>query len=370
MRTAHALCIVLAGLLFGGCRSREDSSAPEDSAPPADTLVVFDSTAVDTEIRETILEADADSDPIIDAVDATVTDDADSDAAADTGDGAAMWPPVCVPVSTDAESPDGDATTCTATRVRIVAANLTSGNFQRYEPPGIRILQGLHPDIVLVQEMNYAGALRDFVDVTFGTTFHYVVETGPGIPNGVVSRYPIVASGEWDDPDLTDRDFAWARIDIPGPIDLWTVSVHLRTAGSVARDTEARKLVEYVKANVPSGDYLVIGGDLNTETELEPALATLAGVVVIAPPYAIDQAGNNKTNSTRAKPYDWLLPTTSLHARMIPVRIGAAEFPSGLVLDTRVFMPLTDVAPALATDSSALSMQHMAVVRDFAFAGP
>src|SRR5205085_11524393 len=42
-------------------------------------------------------------------------------------------------------------------RLRLVAANLTSGNFQSWDPgDGIRILEGLHPDVVLVQEFNYA----------------------------------------------------------------------------------------------------------------------------------------------------------------------------------------------------------------------
>jgi len=37
------------------------------------------------------------------------------------------------------------------------------------------------------------------------------------------------------------------------------------------------------------------------------------------------------------------------------------------VFDSRVYTPLSDVAPVLSTDSAATNMQHMAVVRDFAF---
>src|SRR5438093_232802 len=46
---------------------------------------------------------------------------------------------------------------CAATvRVRIVTANTTTGNNQSYDPgQGIRIFEGLHPDIALVQELNY-----------------------------------------------------------------------------------------------------------------------------------------------------------------------------------------------------------------------
>ena len=88
-------------------------------------------------------------------------------------------------------------------RIRIVAANLTSGNGQDYDPGhGARILRGLQPDVVLLQEFNYlnntAADFRAWVDATFGTTFSYMREAGGDqIPNGVVSRYPIISSGEW-----------------------------------------------------------------------------------------------------------------------------------------------------------------------------
>jgi len=47
------------------------------------------------------------------------------------------------------------------------------------------------------------------------------------------------------------------------------------------------------------------------------------------------------------------------------VTIGAASFLNGLVVDTRIYTPIADLAPALTGDSGAPSMQHMAVVRDF-----
>jgi hypothetical protein len=34
------------------------------------------------------------------------------------------------------------------------------------------------------------------------------------------------------------------------------------------------------------------------------------------------------------------------------------------VLDTRVYTPLAEVAPAMTGDSAAANMQHMAVVKD------
>jgi len=365
-----------------------DASAEADAAtdvaadaPGEDTLPVLppvcipiDDAGLEADVAiDAPMEVDATLDDAETAIDASddaevATDDAevsevaidasdDSEAATDVADGSDA--PVSLPPPT-----------CAATRVRIVSSNLTSGTLQSYEAPGIRILQALHPDIAMMQEFKYAGGVRALVDEAFGKTFQIALEPTPGsIPNGIVSRYPILESGEWDDPDLTDRDFVYARIDVPGPVDLWAVSVHLRTTSATARETEAKNLLAYIRTFVPAGAFLVIGGDLNTAVETEPALVLFSELVLVSSPFAVDQAGSNKTNAPRSKPYDWVLPNSLLFSRMIPVRIGGLSFPSGLVFDTRVYAPLTEVPPALSTDSAATGMQHMAVVRDFALGG-
>lgn len=259
------------------------------------------------------------------------------------------------------------------TTLRIVASNLTSGNAQSYDPGhGLRILQGLKPDIALMQEFNYgnnsAAAIRAMVDANFGATFAYYRQPSGSIPNGVISRFPILASGVWDDPNTSDRELVWARIDVPGPKDLWAVSVHLLTASSSVRNTQANTLVGLVKMNVPAGDYLVIGGDFNTDTAGEPCLTTLGQVVVTdlaMAPQPVDGSGKAGTNASRAKPYDWVLADPDLNPLRVPVRIGAQSFPSGLVFDSRVYTPLADVMPVQQGDSGAANMQHMAVVKDF-----
>ncbi len=256
------------------------------------------------------------------------------------------------------------------TLLRIVAANISSGNNQSYDPGhGTRIFQGLDPDVVLIQEFNFGdnstSAIRGWVDSAFGTSFAYYREGGAQIPNGIVSRYPIVASGEWDDASVTNRDFAWARIDVPGPKDLWAISVHLLTASASVRNTEATALKNFITANVPAGDYLVVGGDFNTDTRTEAALTTLSAVVLTAAPYPVDQAGNGNTNASRAKPYDWVLVDGDLHAFRVPTLIGSQSLANGLVFDSRVFTPLSAVTPVQSADSGATNMQHMAVVRDF-----
>ena len=56
--------------------------------------------------------------------------------------------------------------------VRVMAANL-NGNTQSYQPFALRILQGLKPDVVCIQEFNYSNnAASDFrilLDTTLGT---------------------------------------------------------------------------------------------------------------------------------------------------------------------------------------------------------
>ena len=86
-------------------------------------------------------------------------------------------------------------------------------------------------------------------------------------------------------------------------------------------------------------------------------------------PFPVDQDGNDRTNEPRSQPYDWVLADADLDALEVPARIGDQEFPAGLVFDSRVFTPLSDVAPAEVGDSGAPNMQHMAVVRDFEVPG-
>lgn len=240
---------------------------------------------------------------------------------------------------------------------------------QSYDPGhGIRILQGLKPDVVLIQEFNYGendpSDIQAFVTTTFGSEFAYYREGGQ-IPNGVISRYPILESGEWDDPEVFNRDFAWARIDLPGSRDLWAVSVHLLTGQTGSRTKEANALIAYLQANVPNDDLLVVGGDLNTGTRSEGCVNTLSARVVTTSPFPVDQDDNGNTNAYRNSPYDWVLASPELHGMAVPVVVGNQSFANGLVFDSRVFKPLGDVPPVLEGDSDADQMQHMAVVRDF-----
>lgn len=255
-------------------------------------------------------------------------------------------------------------------RVRVVAANLTSGNNQSYDlGHGIRILQGLDADVVLVQEMNFGSnslaAIDSLVDDVCAGDCKYVRGPREQIPNGLLSRLPILECGSWVDPEVDNRNFVWARIDVPGDDDLWAISVHLLSSSASARALEASALLEEIAQAIPSNDLIVLGGDLNTDTRAEAAISSLSSELVTGGPYPADHDGNEMTNAPRSKPYDWVLADPDLSGRQIPVTIGLSVFPAGAVIDTRVYVPLSEIAPALVGDSGAASMQHMAVVRDF-----
>lgn len=251
---------------------------------------------------------------------------------------------------------------------RLCAANTTSGNYQAYESAGIRIFQGLRPDIVGIQEFNYrSGTLRDLVDTAFGTGYYFFVEPGDEqIPNGVVSRWPIKAAGQWDDPLVSNRDYAWATIDVPGPVDLHMVSVHLLTDDST-RPNEATNLSALIAAKFPATDYVVLAGDLNTDTRSEQTVSTLLATPLSDAHKPADQAGDQDTSAPRSKPYDYVLPNAALDARHVATQVGGRTFADGLVYDSRVTVPYTlRPTPILAGDSGVAGMQHMAVVKDYA----
>lgn len=258
--------------------------------------------------------------------------------------------------------------------LRIMAANLTSGPSQSYEDAAIRIFQAFEPDVVLIQEFNYGrntdDDLRRFVGAAFGSDFYYFRQADVAIPNGVISRYPLIESGQWDDTSVGNRDFAWARIDIPGDIDLWAVSVHLRTKNALTRENEARQLVHYIRQHVPDNSFLVVGGDFNSATRDERCVETLRSLLVIEWPFPADQSGNEGTNATRRRPYDWVLVDAKLDEREVPVTVGTGDdqvrLEGGLVFDSRVFTPTSLPPPVRCDDSGAPQMQHMAIIRDFA----
>jgi hypothetical protein len=287
--------------------------------------------------------------------------------AGEPGEGAT---PASGDAGADSAHANGDAAGGSGAHVRVMAANISSGPKTSYDPPeSVRLFQGLHPDVVLIQEFKFGknddASIKSFVATTFGTEYSYYREKQGGIPNGVISRFPISDSGSWADNKAPDRGFAYAKIDLPGGHPLWAVSLHLLTSNASDRLKEAEALTEQLKTKVPEGDYLVLGGDFNTDARSEGCIGALSTFVVTTGPYPADNKGAEGTNSTRKKSYDWVFGDPAFHALGVPVVIGAQSFPSGLVFDSRVYKPIEDVAPIAEGDSRFENMQHMPVVRDF-----
>lgn len=297
------------------------------------------------------------------------------------------------------ETPEG------AYKIRLMAANITSGSKQQYEAEGIRIFKALNADIIMIQEFNYANdAIKSFVSSTFGSAFAYTRSepdvTSP-IPNGIISRYPILDSGFWRGKTTpTNRNYDWALIDLPGNVELLAVSVHLLTDTAKQRREMtdvvgfiSSKLAELKKANSGVTYIAAIGGDFNTKTR-EYAESQFSSVFKVkngpGEAYPVDQNGNECTSGERDDPYDWVLVTSEFDACEIPVVIGKHSYPNGHVFDSRVYGnasakynneiydlgcqkhgyvdELGDLPTQVKTgDSDATNMQHMAVIRDFVY---
>ena len=253
--------------------------------------------------------------------------------------------------------------------IRIVAGNISNGNAQTYDDgTGLRIFKALTADIALVQEMNYGNdgeeAMRSFVDAGFGAEYSWFRGNGTSIPNGIVSRYPIVDTGQADDPDSSNtRTFVWARIDVPGDHDVLAVSVHLST-DAPKRRPQVETLLGMIDGVVRDGDLLVLGGDFNTDSRDATGVPALAVRFEVNGPYPADGEGNPNTNASRGKPYDWVVADSELEARSIQTTLGERTYEHGLVFDARIDVDRSQVQGVQASDSDG--HQHMAVLRTFA----
>lgn len=258
------------------------------------------------------------------------------------------------------------------TPLRIMSANL-NGNVQSYQPFALRIFEGLKPDIVAIQEFNYgnntAADFRSMIDTAFGTDFSYFRENnGYSIPNGIISRYPIASAGSWADANVPDRGFAWAQVSLPGTNPLYVVSVHLNGSGGPAvRNTEAANLKSLIQSTF-SNAWVIVAGDFNTDSRTEACISTFTTFLSDNPiPSDAESGGDPDTNEPRNKPYDYVLPSFSFTNFLTSSVFPSHSFSNGLVFDSRVYLPLTEVSPVLQFDST--NAQHMAVIKDFVIPG-
>ena len=270
---------------------------------------------------------------------------------------------------------------------RAMAANISTGNNQSYDPGhGIRIFKAVKPDIVMIQEFRYGrnndDDINSMVSSTFGPEYFYsrgrYVDSS-WIPNGIISRFPIIESGYWKSNLANNRDWDWAILDLPGNKELLVVSLHLLTEknaqeiGPLTREIE-NKIADDKKKNLEY--YVMVGGDFNSSTVLN-GKTDLKRVVYTSfsnnGSRPKDQDGDTTTNATRGKTLDVLLVDNELQQKEIPAKIGRHSYNNGHVFDSRVYSrrgELGDVTPVQADDCKGgkpIYNQHMAVIRDFEF---
>ena len=257
-------------------------------------------------------------------------------------------------------------------KLRIMAANTTSGKDQRYEDPGMNMFYAMDPDIILIQE--FAPSAKNVVQLLkehFGVEYHYYAGKGH-IGNGIITKGDIKIKKTFSQasavPQITNRQYDAAVIDIPGNKDLLAVSLHLYTktdSEGYSQKDEYPAVAEFIRSILNQGDYYIaVGGDFNTTSNYQ-VNRNWNSLLATNVSYPRDQNGNFKTNANRKQHYDWLLVDSKLQDLAIPVSIGSKEFPYGYVLDSRVHTPLSDISPVRYNDSKASHMQHMPVVRDF-----
>ena len=73
--------------------------------------------------------------------------------------------------------------------------------------------------------------------------------------------------------------------------------------------------------------------------------------------------GNPDTSINRNHPHDYVLPSFTFTNLLVASAFPSHSFSNGLVFDSRVYTPLSDVPPIEFGDSS--NAQHMAVLKDF-----
>jgi hypothetical protein len=127
---------------------------------------------------------------------------------------------------------------------------------------------------------------------------------------------------------------------------------------------EAANLKALIQANIPPNAWTVLAGDFNTDTRTESAMTTLGSFLSDNPiPTDAEVGGNSNTSINRNHPHDYVLPGFFFTNLMTASVFPSHSFSNGLVFDSRVYAPLSDIAPVQFGDSS--NAQHMAVLKDF-----
>ena len=108
----------------------------------------------------------------------------------------------------------------------------------------------------------------------------------------------------------------------------------------------------------------MLAGDFNTDSRTESAMVTLDSFLSDYPiPTDAEVGGNSNTSVNRNHPHDYVLPSFAFADLETTSVFPSHSFSNGLVFDSQVYTPLSNVSPVLYGDSS--NAQHMAVLKDF-----
>ncbi|MCC6449191.1 MAG: choice-of-anchor J domain-containing protein [Candidatus Aureabacteria bacterium] len=244
----------------------------------------------------------------------------------------------------------------------------------------VRIIQGLQPDVACLQEwyVDYPGDydFDGWVSTAFGAEFVYHRASSGYQPNGIVSRWDILSSGSWPDLQRANYYHDWAVIDLPGATNLQVVSVHLHSSDEAIRKAQIKDVIDYIETNFSNSHYLMLGGDFNTANRTSEPIPTLLNStnwsgscwVTTSDGTPTDQAGgDDDTNVNRTYNYDWLIPNTLLGAEIMNLDLGedSGAYAGGIVFDSRVFTPLSAVAPAQYGDTANGDQDHCPVMKSY-----
>ena len=254
-----------------------------------------------------------------------------------------------------------------AETVKILTANL-GDLIQNYpETQATRIFQGLGPDIACLQEFNPSNA-ESFVDQAFGTDYYLYVEPRYH-PNAIVSRWSFQTYGFWDCPEVSDREFAWAVVNVPGSKKLQVATCHLKSGTSSediqTRENQANELKSQIQANFDDNQYIVVGGDLNTQYRSSSPISIFQSYLTTSDGTPADRDGDSDTNEIRTYNYDWIIPNDELGDTITSLFVGSYSYSGGIVFDSHVFTPLSEVSPIQYDDTHASAMNHEPVMKAY-----
>jgi len=185
------------------------------------------------------------------------------------------------------------------------------------------------------------------------------------IPNAIVSRFPIILSGQFRD-NQAERDSVFAKISINNA-NIWAFSVHLPTKKD-KRISITNDLMNRIFELVPQAEWgnIILGGDFNT-TANDPAFESMKKRGFVIGELPTDYHGKPNTNNPRSKPYDWVL-TTRFEGVIKPTNFVFMEKEfgqNGFVYDTRNFKDGEKPDDEWWRLGDSGLHQHMAVLRSF-----